>query len=401
MTWTSIMIALQAIRRHLMRSILTVLGIVIGVWSVVTMVTLGNATTEAVTASISELGSNTLTLMQGQNVRGGGGGSSIRPFTFEDVSAIKAQVAGLVDAVPTVTTQRTAVANAANWKTSITGTTAAYLHVQQWPVVSGRSFTPQEEDSGAAVCLLGKAVKERLLGELVAEGTVIRIGDVSCEVVGTLKERGQGFGSNPDDSVLMPIKAVQRRLTGSRDVSSILVAYDPDFDAARIKEDLIALMRERRYIDADSEDDFSIFDARQIADTVSTTTTMLTALLAAVAAVSLIVGGIGIMNIMLVSVTERTREIGIRLAVGAIARDVLMQFLIEAIVLSALGGVIGLVLASLTTAVVAPMIGVEFQFNAAVNIAAVVLSGAVGVLFGYVPAKRAAALNPIEALRHE
>jgi putative ABC transport system permease protein len=400
MTWTAIMIALQAIQRHLMRSVLTVLGIVIGVWSVVTMVTLGNATTQAVTASISELGSNTLTLMQGQNLRGGNSGS-IRPFTFEDVAAIKAQVAGLVDAVPTVTTQKTAVANAANWKTNVTGTTAEYLSVQQWPMVTGRGFTPQEEASGAAVCLLGQTVRERLLGNLAAEGMLVRIGDVSCAVIGTLKERGQGFGSNPDDSVIMPIKAVQRRLTGSRNVSSILVSYDPGYDAARIKDDLITLMRERRYIDADSDDDFSIFDARQIADTVSTTTTMLTALLAAVAAVSLIVGGIGIMNIMLVSVTERTREIGIRLAVGAIARDVLVQFLIEAIVLSALGGVIGLVLASITTAVVAPLIGVEFQFNLTVNIVAVILSGAVGVLFGYVPAKRAASLNPIEALRHE
>lgn len=401
MTWTSIIIALQAIRRHLMRSILTVLGIVIGVWSVVTMVTLGNATTEAVTASISELGSNTLTLMQGQNIRGGGGGGSIRAFSFEDVAAIDAQIAGLVDAVPTVTTQKTAIANAANWKTTVTGTTVAYLDVQQWPVVSGRRFTSQEEEGGAAACLLGKTVKERLLGTLVAEGTVIRLGDVSCDVVGVLKERGQGFGSNPDDSVIMPIKAVQRRLTGSRNVSSIIVSYDPSYDAARIKDDLVTLMRQRRYIDPDSDDDFSIFDARQIADTVSTTTTMLTALLAAVAAVSLIVGGIGIMNIMLVSVTERTREIGIRLAVGAIARDVLMQFLIEAIVLSALGGIIGLVLASLTTAVVAPLIGVEFQFNVTVNVAAVIMSGAVGVLFGYVPAKRAASLNPIEALWHE
>jgi putative ABC transport system permease protein len=401
LTWTSIMIALQAIRRHLMRSVLTVLGIVIGVWSVVTMVTLGNATTEAVTASISELGANTLTLIQGQNARGGSGAESIRAFTFEDVAAIDAQIAGLVHAVPTVTTQKTAVANAANWKTTITGTTGTYLDVQQWPVMTGRGFTSQEEESGAAVCLLGKTVKERLLGKLVAEGTVIRLGEVSCVVVGTLRERGQGFGSNPDDSVIVPIKAVQRRLTGSRNVSSIIVSYDSSYDAERIKDDLITLMRERRYIDGDSDDDFSVFDARQIADTVSSTTTMLTALLAAVAAVSLIVGGIGIMNIMLVSVTERTREIGIRLAVGAIARDVLVQFLIEAIVLSALGGIIGLVLASVTTAVVAPLIGVDFQFNVTVNIVAVILSGAVGVLFGYVPAKRAASLNPIEALRHE
>jgi putative ABC transport system permease protein len=399
MTWTSIIIALQAIRRHKLRSILTVLGIVIGVWSVVTMVTLGNATTEAVTASISELGSNTLTLNQGQRNRGGSG--SVRPFAFEDVTAIAAQIAGVDRVVPQVATQKTVIANASDWKTSVMGTTGDYLAVQQWPVVTGRSFTAQEEERGAAVCLLGDTVRERLFGGLAFEGAVLRVGDVSCTVIGALKPRGQGFGNNPDDSVLMPIKVVQRRLTGSRDISTILVSYNPRYDAEQVKSDLVALMRDRRFISADMDDDFSIFDARQIADTVSTTTTLLTALLSAVAAVSLIVGGIGIMNIMLVSVTERTREIGIRLAVGAIARDVLIQFLIEAVVLSALGGLIGLVLASITTAVVAPLIGVDFSFDVTVNLIAIVMSGAVGVLFGYVPARRAAALNPIEALRHE
>ncbi|MFO6446167.1 ABC transporter permease [Erythrobacter sp. NE805] len=399
MMWTAVAMALEALRRHLLRSVLTVLGLVIGVWSVVTMVTLGNATTVAITASISALGSDTLTLMPGQTVRGGGAGG--RPFSLDDVAAIAAEIAGVRLAVPQVTTQRTVVANASDWKTSVTGTTGAYLDVQQWPVTAGRRFTAEEEDSGSAVCLLGDTVRQRLFGDLAFVGGLIRVGKVSCTIVGGLKPRGQGFGNNPDDSVLMPIGAVQRRLTGSRDVSTIVVAYDNRYDPERIKEDLRRLMRDRRYIDAGTDDDFSIFDARQIADTVSSTTAMLTALLAAVAAVSLIVGGIGIMNIMLVSVTERTREIGIRLAVGATARDVLVQFLIEAVVLSAFGGLVGLALATATTALVAPLMGVTFAFDPFISILAVALSGSVGILFGYVPAKRAAALDPIQALRHE
>lgn len=399
MIHTGLLVAIEALRRNFLRSILTVLGVVIGVWSVVTMVTLGNATTQAVTASISELGSNTFTLMPGQSVRAGGVGG--RPFSLEDVAAIGAQVAGVRQVVPQVTAQRAVVANAANWKTSINGTSGAYLDVQQWDVINGRRFTSDEEERGASVCLLGDAVRQRLFGSLSPEGALLRVGKVSCPVIGTLRPRGQGFGSNPDDSVLMPVKAVQRRLTGSRDVSMIVVSYDSRFDAEQIKSGIRQLMRDRRYIDPGTDDDFSIFDARQIADTVSSTTMMLTALLGAVAAVSLVVGGIGIMNIMLVSVTERTREIGIRLAVGATSRDVMIQFLIEAMVLSAFGGVLGIVLAALTTAFVAPLIGVEFTFEPAINSIAVMLSAVVGVIFGYVPARRAAALDPIEALRHE
>jgi len=398
---TSIFIAIQAIRRHVLRSLLTVLGIVIGVWSVVTMVTLGNATSTAVTSSITALGSNSLTLMPGQGMGRGGGGSTGAPFRFADVEAIANEVSGVDRVVPQVSTNATVVLDAANWQTTITGTADDYLDIQQWKLNSGRRFTPQEESGGRAVCLLGDTVREKLIPTGTAEGRNLRVGSISCEIIGTLSARGQGFGNNPDDSVIMPIKAVQRRLTGDRDVSSILMSYDPRFDATAVKEQLTQVMRERRLIGPNEDDDFNIFDARQIADTLETTTTLLTALLAAVGAVSLVVGGIGIMNIMLVSVTERTREIGIRLAVGAVARDVLLQFLIEAVVLSAIGGLIGVVLANATTLIVAPLIGVSFAFNAPINVLAFVLSGAIGVIFGYVPARRAASLNPIDALRHE
>jgi len=401
MIWTTIALALQGIQRHKLRSILTVLGIVIGVWSVVTMVTLGNATTLAITSSISALGSNTLTVNQGRGFGRGGGGAAAKAFTGEDVIAIQSQIGGVTLVVPQVQEQKTVVLNAANWQTTVMGTTDAYLEVQQWAISEGRRFTADEDQSGPTVCLLGDTVRDKLTPNTSAVGTIVRVGDISCTVVGVLTPRGAGFGSNPDDSVIMPIKAVQRDLIGSNDISSLQIAYDPRFDGGKIKDAIVALLRERRLIGAGVDDDFSIFDARQIADTVRSTTTYLTAFMGAVGAVSLIVGGIGVMNIMLVSVTERTREIGTRLAVGAVSRDVLVQFLVEAVVLSCLGGGVGLILANLTMLAVAPLIGVGFYFNPGINLLSFMVSALIGIVFGYVPARRAAALNPIEALRHE
>jgi putative ABC transport system permease protein len=401
MIWTAVAIAANAIRRHVLRSTLTVLGVVIGVWSVVTMVTLGGATTDAVRDSITSLGSNLLTVTPGRGFGRGGGREAPALFDANDIEAVRTQISGIDQVAPTASAQAVAVLNAANWQTAVTGVTRAYFDVQQWSVAEGRGFTAEEESSGRSVCLLGDTVREKLAPDIAVVGLTVRVGAVSCVVIGALAKRGQGFGANPDDSVFMPIKAVQRRLTGNRDIASIIVAYDTRFDPSAVKDNLTALMRDRRYIGPGEDDDFSIFDARQIADTVSTTTGLLTALLSAVGAVSLVVGGIGIMNIMLVSVTERTREIGIRLAVGALSKDVLMQFLIEAVVLSALGGLVGLVLASATTYLVAPLIGVPFRFDIGINVAAFILSASIGVLFGFVPARRAARLDPIEALRHE
>jgi putative ABC transport system permease protein len=401
MLWITIAVAFQEIRRHVLRSFLTVLGIVIGVWSVVTMVTLGNATTIAVSESISSLGSNTLTLMPGRGFGRGGGSLAPPPFHFTDVNAILTQVSGVTHAVPEVTVSKTVIMNAENWQTTVTGTTGAYLDVQQWKLADGRRFTPEEEEGGKSVCLLGDTVRSKLSNGVSPVGEVMRVGNSSCTIIGTLSPKGQGFGSNPDDSVLMPVRAVQRNMAGSQDINQVVVSYDPKFDVAGVKSDLTALMRQRRLLAPGTENNFNIFDARQIADTVSGTTRLMTALLAAVGAVSLVVGGIGIMNIMLVSVTERTREIGTRLAVGAVSGDVLLQFLVEAVVLSSLGGLVGLVLANLTTLLVSPVLGVKFTVYPMINILAVALSAAIGVGFGYVPARRAAALRPIEALRYE
>ena len=399
---TTLSLALRSIRRHLLRSFLTILGIVIGVGAVVTMVTLGKATTAAVQQSISALGTNILQVRPGQGFGRGGGGPRPPDFKPEDVQAIANQIAGVTAVAPQAQATATAIYEGANWSTTINGTTSAYFQVQPWPLAAGRIFSPAEEAAGKAVCIIGNTVRTNLFRGGDAVGLRMRIGAISCDVVGVLSARGQaGFGGDQDDVVIMPIKAVQRRFTGSRDIRLMLVGVDQKFSTATVQASITDLLRERRTITAGKEDDFNIFDTKQISDTLTGTTTLLTGIVAAVAGISLVVGGIGIMNIMLVSVTERTREIGIRLAIGAVAREVLMQFLVEAIALSCLGGVIGLVIAQLAIAIIAPLIKVQWMFVPEINIFAFVISAVIGVVFGYFPARRAAAMNPIDALRHE
>ena len=399
---TTLSLALRSIRRHLLRSFLTILGIVIGVGAVVTMVTLGKATTAAVQQSISALGTNILQIRPGQGFGRGGGGPRPPDFKPEDVDAIANQIAGVTAVAPQAQATATAIYEGANWSTTINGTTSAYFQVQPWPLAAGRIFSPVEEAAGKAVCIIGNTVRTNLFRGGDAVGLRMRIGAISCDVVGVLSARGQaGFGGDQDDVVIMPIKAVQRRFTGSRDIRLMLVGVDQKFSTATVQASITDLLRERRTITAGKEDDFNIFDTKQISDTLTGTTTLLTGIVAAVAGISLVVGGIGIMNIMLVSVTERTREIGIRLAIGAVAREVLMQFLVEAIALSCLGGVIGLVIAQLAIAIIAPLIKVQWIFVPEINIFAFVISAVIGVVFGYFPARRAAAMNPIDALRHE
>ncbi|RPI16171.1 MAG: FtsX-like permease family protein [Lysobacterales bacterium] len=395
-------LAFREIRRHLLRSFLTVLGIVIGVAAVVTMVTLGNGATAAVQEQISGLGANLLQVRPGQGFGRGGGGPAPPDFQMDDVEAIRTQVAGVVAVVPVAQSSGTVVRNAANWSTTITGTTAEYFTAQQWTLATGRVFTPAEEQAGKAVCVIGSTVQQNLFRTEDPLGERFRIRDVSCEVIGTLVTRGQGtFGQSQDDVVLMPIKTVQRRFTGNRNLRIITVQVDPAYDTVTVTASIQALLRERRNISGARQDDFNIFDTAQISQTLQGTTRILTALLGAVAAVSLLVGGIGIMNIMLVSVTERTREIGIRLAIGAVGREVLQQFLVEAIVLSCLGGLVGLALAFVASWALAPVLNVPFMFDPRINVIAFLFSALIGVVFGYFPARRAAALNPIEALRHE
>jgi putative ABC transport system permease protein len=399
---TIFFLAIQSIRRHLLRSFLTTLGIVIGVGAVVAMVTLGKATTAAVQSQIAALGTNVLQVRPGQGFGRGGGGPRPPDFDPTDVTAVAQQIAGVTAVAPQAQSTATAIYEGANWSTTINGTTSAYFQVQPWPLTGGRAFTPAEEAAGKAVCIVGSTVRSNVFRSARAVGQRFRIGNVSCDVIGTLSTRGQaGFGGDQDDVVIMPIKTVQRRFTGSTDVRLMLVGVDQAYSTTQVQDSIKDLLRERRHITEGKDDDFNIFDTKQLSDALTGTTTLLTRIVAAVAAISLVVGGIGIMNIMLVSVTERTREIGIRLAIGAVANEVLMQFLVEAVVLSCLGGVIGLFLAQIVIAVATPLMEVPWTFDLQINLIAFAISAIIGVIFGYFPARRAAALNPIEALRHE
>ncbi len=402
MFFTTVQLALRSIARHKLRSFLTTLGIIIGVAAVVTMVTLGKATTAAVQASIASLGTNILQVRPGQGFGRGGGGPRPPDFKPGDVIAIRQQIAGVTAVAAQAQSAGTAIYEGANWSTTINGTDNDYFRVQPWPLASGRTFTRQEEQAGKSVCILGNTVKKNLYREADPIGTRMRIAGISCDVIGVLSARGQGgFGGDQDDVLLMPLKTVQRRLTGNRDVRLMLVGVDEAYSTTQVQATLTDLLKERRGITPGKDDDFFVFDTKQINDTVATTTGLLTGIVTAVASISLIVGGIGIMNIMLVSVTERTREIGIRLAIGAVAREVLMQFLIEAIALSCLGGLIGLVVAQAVIALLVPVLKVAWLFDLQINIIAFAISALIGVVFGFFPARRAASLNPIDALRHE
>ncbi|MBO0613626.1 ABC transporter permease [Thiothrix fructosivorans] len=405
MLWSSFLLALREIRRNLLRSFLTILGIVIGVSAVITMVTLGNGATQAVKNQVSSLGSNLLQIRNGQRMMGppgGGGGGGSPPFSLEDVAAIRNQITGLAAVAPEVSKSATVVSMSNNWSTSVTGSSNDFFIAGSWKLAAGRTFSEAEEKAGQTVCLIGETIRRELFGTQQPVGESLRVNNFSCEIIGILVSKGQAsMGRDQDDTVIMPIKAVQRRLTGNQNVSSIQVSVADENDITSVKEQLTNLMRERRRLGDDKDDNFNVQDTRQIAEALSGTTQVMTTLLAAVASVSLLVGGIGIMNIMLVSVTERTREIGIRLAIGALEREVLLQFLIEAVVLASLGGLVGIGLATLASIGLSQVMNVPYTFNVGINLLSFVFSAGIGVLFGYMPAKRAARLDPIDALRHE
>ena len=402
MGWSALGLALREIRRNLLRSFLTILGIVIGVAAVITMVTIGQGATRAVSDQITSLGTNLLMVRPGQRMGPGRDAAGSAPFRAADAEAIGAQVAGVRAVAPLAATGAVAVHGARNWSTVVQGTTNAYFETNNWTLADGRPFEEAELRAGSAVCLIGATVRRELFGAEEPVGARLRLKNLSCDIVGLLQAKGQGgMGQDQDDLVVMPLNAVQRRLTGNLNVGTLLVSMQDGADAERIKADLTQLLRERRKLAESDENDFNVLDTRQLADTLSGTTQVMTALLGAVAAVSLLVGGIGIMNIMLVSVTERTREIGIRLAIGALGREVLLQFLIEAVVLAALGGLIGIALATAASLALTQLMGVPYVFDPAINLLSFGFAAAIGVVFGYFPARRAARLDPIDALRHE
>ncbi|OJZ17081.1 MAG: multidrug ABC transporter substrate-binding protein [Thiobacillus sp. 65-29] len=400
MLWNTLLLALRAIRRNLLRSFLTILGIVIGVAAVITMVTLGNGATRSVSDQIASMGSNLLLVMPGQ--RFGPGSEGAAPFKSSDVEAIRSQISSVGVVAPAVSKPATAVYQANNWSTIVTGSSDEYFQAGNWVLAAGRTFSEAEERAGKTVCVIGETVREKLFGGQNPVGSDIRIKQFACEVIGLLKPKGQSaMGSDQDDIVVMPLRTVQRRLAGSTDITRLSVSVKAGASIDAAKRQLSELLRERRNIGANEDDDFRVMDTRQIAEMLTATTRILTMLLGAVAAVSLLVGGIGIMNIMLVSVTERTREIGIRLAIGALEREVLLQFLIEAVVLASLGGLVGIALATAASIALASVMQIPYLFDPAINILSFLFSAGIGVIFGFFPARRAARLDPIDALRHE
>jgi putative ABC transport system permease protein len=400
MIWSALLLALRELRRNVMRSFLTILGIVIGVAAVIVMVTLGSGATVQVSRQIASLGSNLVIILPGQ--MGPGRGVTVAPFYENDVEAIVRDIGDLKSVAPAATKSLTAIFANKNWSTGVTGATNEYFATANWIIGRGRMFTESELRAGKAVCVIGATVVKELFGAQEPLGNKLRLKNVSCEVIGQLEPKGQSvMGRDQDDLILIPLRTFQRRIAGNRDISLIQLSVRDESAIDRVKSSLEQLMRERRHLAPNEENDFSVMDTRQIAQTLTGTTRILTLLLSAVAAVSLLVGGIGIMNIMLVSVTERTREIGIRLAIGAYERDVLTQFLVEAMVLASFGGLFGILLALATSAVLAQLLQVPLILSPGIMILAFLFSGAVGVIFGYVPARRAAQLDPIEALRHE
>jgi putative ABC transport system permease protein len=403
MAWESLLLALRQIRRNLMRSSLTILGIVIGVGAVIAMVTIGGGATAKVTSDIAKLGTNLLQVRAGQHRHGPGGTHAIADmFEVDDAEAIAGEISGLAAAAPVASQTTQAIYGNQNWSTTVVGSTNAYLQVRNWLLESGRQFTDGELRGGKAVCVLGETVRKELFGGQNPLAATIRLGRLSFEVTGVLQSKGQSsFGTDQDDFVLIPLRAFQRRIAGNTDVSRIYVSAKDGVSTKKVQQDIERLMRERRQISWGEDDDFHVRDMQELVSTMTGTTRVLTGLLGAVAAVSLLVGGIGIMNIMLVSVTERTREIGIRLAIGALERDVLMQFLVEAVVLSSCGGLIGIVVGVAGAALGARALAVPFVVDPGIILIAFGFSAAVGVIFGYLPARQAGRLDPIDALRHE
>ena len=403
MLFETIRLALLTVFRNKLRSFLTVLGVVIGVASVIAMVTVGQGSTAQVQSDVASLGANLLMIRPGAPGRGPGGGSNdAAPLSLQDMNALVQNIPDIVAATPAVTRSQTTVFGEMNHVVQITGTDNEFFAIRGWTLSAGRLFSESEMRAGTPVCVLGTTTSTALIGQGNPVGISIRVGKISCDVIGLLDKReASTFGQDDNDTVLMPLKAVQRRITGRTDVQSISVTFADGVTAETVTAQIQSLMRERRKLTGDQNDDFNVFDMKQISSMLTGITSVLTGLLSAVAAISLLVGGIGIMNIMLVSVTERTREIGIRMAVGATERQVLLQFLVEAIVLSLIGGVLGIGLGLVLGAVGSYALNIGFVPDWRIIVASFVFSAVVGVVFGFFPARRAARLDPIEALRHQ
>ncbi len=400
----TIRIALRALRRNKLRSALTTLGIIIGVGAVIAMVGIGNGAKSVVEAQIASLGQNVVLIFSGSwspgGVRSGWGGAGT--MTVEDAEAIGREIPGILRVSPEVRDRQQVIASGLNWGTQILGESEDYLDIRDWPLDDGAMFTEQDVRSTAKVCIIGATLVNELFPNDDPVGQVLRIRNIPFKILGVLSRKGLSvMGTDQDDVVIIPYTSAMKRVSRRTNVNSITVQIEPAAVAAKVQNDIADLLRQRHRLGGGRDDDFTIRGQEEIANAATATTKTMTYLLAGVAFVSLVVGGIGIMNIMLVSVTERTREIGIRMAVGAHGRDILLQFLSEAITLSSFGGIMGIVLGFTVAKIISTSAGWPTLVPMVWVAASFLFSAAVGIAFGFYPAYKASRLDPIDALRYE
>jgi putative ABC transport system permease protein len=401
-TLQAVVMAFRQMKKNPLRAALTTLGVLIGVAAVIAMVILGRGATADIQGQLAGLGQNLLFVSPGQPAIGGQSRGVAHPFADSDAQVIARSVQGLRAVAAVAASPVRVVRAGASWSTVAVGVTDEYLTAMTWQIQSGRSLSTEDERTGAAVVLLGQTTREELFGAEDALGKELRMNGAVVTVVGVLRAKGRAAtGMDPDDTLMVPLSFMHRRILGNSEVSSIIVSARDGQDTARIEDDIVAVMRARRHLGPDQDADFFVRDMKEIEQMVGSITGVLSSFLAAVAAISLLVGGIGIMNIMLVAVSERTREIGLRLALGARAKDVMVQFLVEAMVLSTVGGLAGIVVGLIGAWLATRQFGIPLVVDARVLVLPMAFSVAIGVVFGFLPARQAARMRPIEALRHE
>lgn len=398
-------LALRQIKRNFLRAFLTMLGVIIGVGAVIVMISLGNGTTQMIGDRISSLGSNLLLVFPARAMNPSGANLR-RNFSMQETQNVQMLSQEYIEALAPISQASVMLQyQSQNTTTQAQGVDSAFFYVTQWDTSEGRGFEENEYRVGSNVCMIGESVRKNLFSQSNPLGQKIRLNNIVCECIGILESKGQGgMGNDQDDVILLPMKTFLRSVSGSNTLFSInrlMLRAKDGVDSDEVVQSLTRILRQVRNVRAGDRDSFEIMDTKQIAQTLTSTTKTLTALLGLIAGVSLIVGGIGIMNIMLVSVTERTREIGTRMAIGALQSEVLMQFLIESITLSSLGGIVGIIWAFFASFALSKYMEIPFIFDIPTAIIAFLFSAFIGVLFGYLPARRASKLNPIDALRHE
>jgi putative ABC transport system permease protein len=397
-------IAIRALRRNVLRTLLTMLGIIIGVAAVIAMVSIGNGAKAQIEARIASLGQNVIIVLSGNFSRGGFrmGFGTAGTLTQGDFDAIRREVPGVAGASPEVRANAQVAFGNQNTQVQVTGVGEDYASVRSWTIESGANFTDVDVRSANKVCLIGKTTATTLFGDGDPVGQIIRIKNAPFTVVGALAPKGiAGMGNDQDDVILVPYTSAMKRLSGGTAFRSLVIQADTAGDVPAVTESLSELLRQRHRIQEGKDDDFAVLTQQEISETATATSKVMTMLLGSIAGVSLLVGGIGIMNIMLVSVTERTREIGVRLAVGARSGDILLQFLTEAVTLSVLGGVLGIAIGLATSEIVSRKLQWPTLVSSTSIGLAFAFSAAIGVFFGFYPARKAAQLDPIDALRYE